>query len=242
MKPGKSPKGRRSALPKLAQAAVRASTGTARSAFPFNARWRLPRDCCVASRWTEARETNVSIARLTEWRDRALAGAAAALHPGNRDRPAGAQRRNLAADKVEVAHAIEVGIVCDAGRAIAGAELGAKIEPDLGAAIGRLAGKCATGSPLIDREWPLHLGPGRAGRRVCRPPPCPRGSGGRARNIRRARRRAPPPAPGPIPRASSRVSLRPRSVQRALFSTNARACAICGLTGSAFSVSATAAA
>src|SRR5262245_62999326 len=34
-------------------------------------------------------------------------GATATLHPGNRDRPAGAQRRNLTADEIEVAHAIE---------------------------------------------------------------------------------------------------------------------------------------
>jgi len=39
-----------------------------------------------------ARETNVSIARLTEWRERALAGAATALkerEPRRRDRLAG---------------------------------------------------------------------------------------------------------------------------------------------------------
>jgi hypothetical protein len=31
---------------------------------------------CAASHW-KARETNVSVARLTEWRERALAGAVA---------------------------------------------------------------------------------------------------------------------------------------------------------------------
>jgi hypothetical protein len=51
-------------------------------------------------------------------------GATATLHPGNRDWPASAERRNLAADKVEVAHPIEVGVVGDTGCAVAGAALG----------------------------------------------------------------------------------------------------------------------
>ena len=86
MMTGASPKGRRSAPPKLAQAPLRASTGMARSAFPFSARWRSSRDCCAASRWSWwPGETNVSIARLTEWRDRALAGAATALKERERD-------------------------------------------------------------------------------------------------------------------------------------------------------------
>jgi formylglycine-generating enzyme required for sulfatase activity len=46
-----SPKGRRSAPQKLAQAPLRASTGMAPSAFLFFARWRLWRGCCAASRW-----------------------------------------------------------------------------------------------------------------------------------------------------------------------------------------------
>src|SRR6516225_10104243 len=41
---GASPKGRRSAPPKLAWAPLRASTGMAPSAFLFRARWRLSRD------------------------------------------------------------------------------------------------------------------------------------------------------------------------------------------------------
>ena len=66
------------------------------SAFPFSARWRSSHDCCAVSRWNwwpgrreplelVARETNVSIARLSEWRERALAGAAAALKERDRD-------------------------------------------------------------------------------------------------------------------------------------------------------------
>ena len=86
MMTGASPKGRRSAPPKLAQAPLRALMGMARSAFPFDERWRS---------WARllrgeplelvARETNVSIARLAEWRDRALAGAATALKERERD-------------------------------------------------------------------------------------------------------------------------------------------------------------
>src|SRR6476646_3780799 len=51
MMTGASPKGRRSAPPKLAQAPLRALTGMARSVFPFSARWRLSRDCCAANHW-----------------------------------------------------------------------------------------------------------------------------------------------------------------------------------------------
>ena len=43
MMTGASPKGRRSAPPKLAWAPLRASTGMAPSAFLFSARWRLSR-------------------------------------------------------------------------------------------------------------------------------------------------------------------------------------------------------
>jgi hypothetical protein len=45
----------------------------------------LSPDCCAASRWKWWRETNVSIARLTEWRERALASAATALKERERD-------------------------------------------------------------------------------------------------------------------------------------------------------------
>ena len=59
-----------------------------RSAIRCNARWRWWRVCCAANRWKSevvARETNVSVAKLTEWRDRALAGAASALKERERD-------------------------------------------------------------------------------------------------------------------------------------------------------------
>jgi hypothetical protein len=66
---------------------------------------------------------------------------------------------------IDSADLSRLGPVRDAGRAIAGAELGAEIELDLAAAIGRLAGERATGSPLIDWERPLHLGPDQLGDR-----------------------------------------------------------------------------
>src|SRR6202142_1819939 len=69
MRTGASPKGRRSAPQKLALAPLRASMGIVPSVFLFSARWRLSRDCCGASRWNW----------LTEWRERALAGASTAL-------------------------------------------------------------------------------------------------------------------------------------------------------------------
>ena len=52
------------------------------SVFLFSARWRLLRGEPLE---LVARETNVSIARLTEWRERALAGAATALKERERD-------------------------------------------------------------------------------------------------------------------------------------------------------------
>ena len=86
MMKGASPKGRRSAPPKLAKAPLRAWMGTGRSVFRYSARWRSSRDCCAVSRWTWwPGQTNVSVARLTEWRDRALAGAATALKERERD-------------------------------------------------------------------------------------------------------------------------------------------------------------
>ena len=87
----------------------------------------------------------------------------AALHPGNRDWPASAEGRNLA-DKIEVAHAIEVGVICDTGRAIAGAELGTQIELNLGAAIGRLTGKMRDRFPT-DRSRMATSPPPRPGGR-----------------------------------------------------------------------------
>src|SRR5262245_58874041 len=96
-------------------------------------------------------------------------GATTPLHPADRDRSACTEGGNLAPDKIKVAHPIEVVVICDPGCAIAGAELGTEIELKLGAAVGCLARKCATSSPLVDREWPLHLCPDRArGRAIAR--------------------------------------------------------------------------
>ena len=83
---GRKPEGAPERSPKLAQAPLRALMGMARSAFPFK------RKMAIVARLLRgeplelvARETNVSIARLTEWRDRALAGAATALKERERD-------------------------------------------------------------------------------------------------------------------------------------------------------------
>ena len=57
----------------------------ARSVFPFSARWRLSRDCCAASHWNWWPARRMLIARLSEWRERALAGAATALRERERD-------------------------------------------------------------------------------------------------------------------------------------------------------------
>ena len=92
-------------------------------------------------------------------------GAAAAFH---RSRPRSAAQRRAAKPsppiKIKVAHAIEVVVVRDAGRAIAKAELGAEIELHLGAAVGRLAPERLAPAPLVQGERPLHFGPGGARR------------------------------------------------------------------------------
>ena len=73
---GASPKGRRSAPPKLAQAPLSGVDGNGPKRFS------VQRKMAIVARLLRgeplelvARETNVSIARPTEWRDRALAGA-----------------------------------------------------------------------------------------------------------------------------------------------------------------------
>src|SRR5215208_3646805 len=85
MMTGASPKGRRSAPPKLVQAPLRTLKGMGRSVS-------VRRKLAVVARLLRgeplelvARETNVSVAKLTEWRDRALSGAATALKERERD-------------------------------------------------------------------------------------------------------------------------------------------------------------
>src|SRR4030088_3333120 len=86
MMKGASPKGRRSALPKLAQAPPSGVDGNGPKRFS------VQRKLAIVARLLRgepldlvARQTNVSVARLTEWRDRALAGAATALKERERD-------------------------------------------------------------------------------------------------------------------------------------------------------------
>src|SRR5207342_2568240 len=66
-------------------------------------------------------------------------GATASLHRPDRDRPAGSEWQNLAANEIEVAHAIEVLVVCHTRCAIAETDLGAEIEADLATTVSRLA-------------------------------------------------------------------------------------------------------
>src|SRR6266699_5433657 len=80
MMKGSSPKGRRSAPPK---AGVGAPSGIDENGPK---RFSVQRKMAIVARLLRgeplelvARETNVSIARLSEWRERALAGAATAL-------------------------------------------------------------------------------------------------------------------------------------------------------------------
>jgi hypothetical protein len=82
---GASPKGRRSAPPKLAGAPSDVEGNGPK-------RFSVRRKLAVVARLLRgeplelvARETNVSVAKLTEWRDRALSGAATALKERERD-------------------------------------------------------------------------------------------------------------------------------------------------------------
>src|SRR5262249_19822730 len=78
---------------------------------------------------------------------RHVVGAAAALHPGDRDRMAVARRGELLAEQLDVADALELGIVGDAGLAIAEADLGADVDVHLGAAVLRAAAPSLAEAP-----------------------------------------------------------------------------------------------
>ena len=88
-----------------------------------------------------------------------LIGTAAALHPADGDEAPFAQTLELVAVEFEIADAIQFVVIRDAGRTVAEPELGAEIDVDLGAAIGGAAMECLAGTPLVERERPLHLGP-----------------------------------------------------------------------------------
>src|SRR4029077_7865247 len=76
--------------------------------------------------------------------------------------------QNLAANEIEVAHAIEVLVVCHTRCAIAETDLGAEIEADLAATVSRLAPERLASAPLVRRKGPLNFGPNRAERTRCR--------------------------------------------------------------------------
>src|SRR5262249_14759887 len=56
---------------------------------------------------------------------------------------------------------VELGIVGDAGRAIAKADLGAEVDVDLNAAVRARAAVGLPEAPLVERERPFDLGPDR---------------------------------------------------------------------------------
>src|SRR6266849_2649011 len=87
--------------------------------------------------------------------------AAAAFHPVHRNGPAGAEWRAFAAEKFDVADAIELLVVGHSGLTIAEADFRPQIESDVNPAIGRLALISPPLSPLVDEERPRGFGPDR---------------------------------------------------------------------------------
>jgi len=85
MMTGASPKGRRSAPPKLAWVPLRRRREWPQALFCSAQDGDFARLLRGEPLELVARETNVSIARLSEWRERALAGAATALKERERD-------------------------------------------------------------------------------------------------------------------------------------------------------------
>ena len=86
MMTGASLKERLNALPKLAEVPLRATAGMAPSVFPFSARWRHVRFVARRAAGTGGAGGELSlIGRLSEWRERALTGAATALKERERD-------------------------------------------------------------------------------------------------------------------------------------------------------------
>src|SRR5205085_5437590 len=87
-----------------------------------------------------------------------------AIHPADFDFAAFGQADPLVAVELEVADAIKLRVVRHTSRAIAEADLGAQIDADLRAAIGRAATERLAQTPLVERERPLHLVPHRTQR------------------------------------------------------------------------------
>src|SRR5207302_5015068 len=84
---------------------------------------------------------------------------AASLHAADADGAAIGQAHECIAEKLQIADAVEIVIVGDPGGAIAEPDLGAQIEADLAAAIGRRAAKGAPDPPFIEQERPFDLAP-----------------------------------------------------------------------------------
>src|SRR5664280_1353024 len=141
----------------------------------------------------------------------------AALHPRHSDRVARPQNRRLVAHQVEVAQAIELVVIGNAGRAIEEVDLGPDIKVDLGAAVGRRASERFALAPFIHREGPWHLGPNRmAGR--CHGPAAVRQRSGSGK---------PKTASAPASPTSPKATTAARTVVLFIASAAAIVCAVC---------------
>src|SRR5215831_18315134 len=83
----------------------------------------------------------------------------ATAHATDPDWPASGKRRDLAADQIKIAHAIEVLVICHTSGAITEAELGTEIDVYFAAAFCGPALERPTSSPLIQGKRPSHFGP-----------------------------------------------------------------------------------
>ena len=70
------------------------------------------------------------------------------------------QAEEFRAEQLEIGDAVELGLVGNAGVAIAEPDLGPQIETDLDAAIGGSAAERPPVAPLVARERPLDLDEG----------------------------------------------------------------------------------
>src|SRR5262249_37950464 len=90
-----------------------------------------------------------------------LVGPAAPFHLADHNLAAIGESHPLVAVKLEIADAVELGIVRDAGRAVAESNLGPQVDVDLDAAVGARAAVGLAQAPLVEGERPFDLGPDR---------------------------------------------------------------------------------
>src|SRR5258706_1267385 len=89
------------------------------------------------------------------------------MHPTDFDGAARTTRTELLAYEFSVGNPLQLGVVGNAGRTIAKADLRPDIQGNLGTAIRGRTGKCPAGSPLVNWEWPFGLRPDRLDRLRC---------------------------------------------------------------------------